>query len=87
MAIYKIYNTCLERTQIDITFDFHLSRNDLRKHKSGQKKNNIEANLWNKIESQNDSQLRSHRFGRKCALAFDSKSVSKLVYESLFLFV
>jgi len=47
------------------------------------RKINLKANQWSKNASQNVSQLSLHRFGRKCALTFDSKSVSKLVYESL----
>jgi len=71
--------------KIQITYNFRLPRNDPIKHKIGQK-NKRKAYNCSKDEFQNVSQLSSHHFGTKYALAFDSKSTSQLVYESLLLF-
>jgi len=82
MAKYKIH--VWKVIKILIIFNFEISRNDPPKHKIGQI-NELKANPWNTNKSQNVSQLSSHHYGRKCALSFDSKSVSKA--ESMFLFV
>jgi len=70
---------------MQITFNFHLSRNDLQKHKFGHK-NKLKANQCSKIKLQNVSQLSLHRLVPKCAVASDSNNVSELLSESLFLF-
>jgi len=83
MAKYKIH--VWKVIKILIIFNFEISRYDPPKQKKIGQINKLKANLWNTNKSQNVSQLSSHHYGRKCALPFDSKSVSKA--ESMFLFV